>query len=366
MKKKRIIILLIIVLLVALLILGIFFMVNNSKKTDEELANLNSHETFKQIYKTGDNVLYYSNDEEKIYKFSGYRKLDTYFYNNVACGSDSSYKYFLIDINEKYIVEPDTYSHISRVSEKYYRVTQDDKKGIIDYEGNVIVPTEYSGVQYEEDEGIGYFIASLKDENYLLNEEGKVIFNTEEAIYEYNVTIYKGFNKKTIPTIEYKGTLYSINDGKILLTDLESGTFGQNCFLKDGNLTIYDESFKVKKVITDFECIGIRYEEDGLYLDGPKDYYLNSELELVEKEEKEKEFIKKEGFTEIEGADYHIFADGSKCITKVDKKSKSIIIYDKSGKEIRKAEFYGYRYRSWIYIYFRKLFGSYTFNRHWN
>ena len=343
MKKKMKVILPIVIISVVLLIFVIFLLANNSKKTEEGLADVNSHETFKKIYTTDDNVLYYSNDQEKIYKFSGYKYLDNYFYNNVASGHDESYKYFLIDINEKYIVEPGTYNYISRAGGKYYYITQDSKRGIIDCEGRVIVPAEYSLISYNKDDGIIYFIASSEDKYYLLNEEGKEIIKSDTTIDDNDITEYKGLNKKTIPTILYKGTLYSMKDGKILLTDLESGTFGQNYFLKDGNLTIYDGSFKVKEVITDFKYTGITNEEDGILFkrNGGKDYYLNSELELVEvnEEEEEKNIIKKEGFTEIEGADYHIFADGSKCITKVDESSKSIIIYDKSGKEIRKAEF---------------------------
>lgn len=346
MKKKIMVILPIVAILVVLLGVGILFVVNNSRKTEESSLDANSHETFKKIYTTDDNVLYYSNDQEKIYKFSGYKYLDNYFYNNVACGHDESYKYFLIDINEKYIVEPGTYNYISRASGKYYYITQDSKRGIIDYEGNVIVPAEYSIVSYNKDDGMIYFIAekhSSGDEYYLLNEDGKEIFKADTAINKIDITTYKGFNKKTIPTIEYEGTLYSMKDGKVLLTDLESGDFGQNYFLKDGNLTIYDESFKVKKVIKDFESTGITKGEDKIYFDNSngEEFYLNNKLEFVKinEEDDEKEFLKKEGFTEIEGADYHIFADGSKCITKVDENANLIIIYDKSGKEIRRVEF---------------------------
>lgn len=140
---------------------------NNGTHSEEALDEENkySSETYRLVYKTSDGTYYYSNHKEKILDFTAYNQLDPYFHNNVTCGKDNDYRSFLMDINEKYIVEPGIYDSIIRKSETHFYVNKEDSCGIIDYEGNVVIPVEYSSIYYTEDEDRVYFIAENSKTN---------------------------------------------------------------------------------------------------------------------------------------------------------------------------------------------------------
>lgn len=339
-NNKKIILVIIAVIILIAIGVGVALLFNNNKETKLEKETSN-HETYKKIYSTSDNEVYYVNDEEKVYSFSGYGNLDEYFYNNVTLGYDSSFKYFLMDINKKYVVEPGTFDMIKRAGEDYYYVTKDKMQGVIDYKGNVIIPTEYYTVGYYEDNSVEFFIAydQTKNESYLFSSNGTLITKSSGRILNYDVSGFYPICEKCIETILYNKTLYNTTNGDTLLENLE-GTFYYNFYSNNGKLTVYNEKYKVKEEINDFNASTFEITEDGYAMaSGIKSVYLNEKLELIDKSEQNKKeqqsFIKENGFTEIDGGNYHVFSNNNKYITKVDEASDLIIIYDSKGNKLK-------------------------------
>lgn len=305
---------------------------NNGTKEEQALAEENKRlrETYKLIYETSDGACYYANANEEVREFSGYGELDKYFYNNVTCGHDDDYKHFLMDINEKYIVEPGTYDYIGRKSEKYFFVTKDNNEGIIDYEGKVVIPLDnYTTINFYEDEGVSYFITekSDPDEYVLINETGKQVIKSNEDI-AYDIEMHQAYTSNSVDTVLYDGDLYSLKNGEKLLTGLSEGTYFCNLYYCDNKLTIYDESFNVKAEIDDFKYVGTgRDDEDRLTINSDKKYYLNDKYELVE--------------IEKEDGSKHTLDNGEKYSSEIDEESQTIFIYDESGKKLHSISFDG-------------------------
>lgn len=337
-KKKMILVIIAVIILIAIGV-GIALLFDNKKtKLGNETSN---HETFKKIYSTNENDVYYVNDEEKVYSFSGYGNLDEYFYNNVTLGYDSSFKYFLMNINKKYVVEPGAFDMIRRAGEDYYYVTKDKMQGVIDYKGNIIIPTKYYTVGYYENNSVKFFIAydQEKNESYIFNSNGTLITKSKGKISSYDVSGFYPICEKCIETILYNKTLYNTTNGDILLENLE-GTFYYNFYSTNGKLIVYNEKYKVKEEINNFNSSTFEITEEGYVMaNGVKSVYLNEKLELIDESEKNKKeqqsFIKENGFTEMVGGNYHIFSNNNKYITKIDEASNSIIIYDKKGNKLK-------------------------------
>lgn len=335
-KNKKLIIVSLVIFGLMLVSLILILLFSNHQNQDLKIK-----QTYKRIYATK-NQVYYSNNEEKIYSFYGYQDIDRYFYHNVSFGQDSNSKYFLIDINNKYIVKPGVYDYVSRVNEKNYYVTKDNKKGVINYKGDIIIPVEYQSIDYYIDNDVEFFIAikNEKEEKFLFSSNGTLITKTNEEISKDDITGFYPICSKCIETILYKEKLYNTSNGDILLDNID-GTLYYNFYYKDNKLTIYNEKYKVKKVINDFKLIGFETKDDGYILANgtDKDLYLDKNLKLIdaklELESEDKNFIKKNGFTEIKGGNYHVLKNKSKYITKIDEKTKSIIIYDRKGKKLK-------------------------------
>lgn len=304
--------------------------VENNKRHDIEMQ-----QNYKKIYSTK-NAVYYSNNEEKIYSFSGYKDMDQYFYHNVTFGQDSTSKYFLIDINKEYVVKPGFYDYISRVDEKNYYVTKENKKRVINYKGDIVIPVEYQSINYYSDNDVEFFIAikNGSKQNHLFSSNGALMAKSTEEISEYDVTGFYPICSNCMETILYNKKLYNASNGDVLLDKLD-GTVYYNFYYKDNKLTVYNEKYKVKEVINNFKLIGFETKDDGYILANGTDKDLNLVDTKMELESEKKDFIKKNDFTEIKGGHYHVLPNKSKYITKIDKESNSIIIYDSKGKKLK-------------------------------
>lgn len=365
-SRKTIVIILSIVILLIICACIMFFLNGKSKNVSEGTETWLARETYKNVYSDENGVSYFVNNEEKIYSFSNEYNLGDSFYRNVNYGYNLNYEYFLIDINNKYIVDPGVYDYIRRINGIYYLVEKDDYYGVIDYKGNLIINTEYLNVNYyDDDDGVGIFSATNKsnDEYYLYSINGSLILKSSEEINEYDFDAFAGKCKKCLDTILYNNTLYDAINGGVLLENV-SGSLFYN-FYHDANnnkLIVYDQQYKVKKQFENVENVYF-YSFQGRYPAAEfshGDLYLNENLELIDVELEYEKFIKKNGFVEMKNIEYHVLANGEKYITQIDEETNSIIIYDSKGKKLKSAFVGSAKYIHDIYTegnYFIVIYG---------
>lgn len=243
-------------------------------------------ETYKCVY-TKDGVFYFANHEEQIIKLEGVT-FDGMIHHNVTCGYNEENEAFLVDANGKYIVETGVYDRIIRYNAEFFGITKDNKRGFINYKGEVIIPAEYSDIDFidysEEDEGVVFFIAKKGEKYYIISDSGKVIVEKDEKIQYLDATVYKALNDSE-ETLKYEGVLYGLESGKELLTGLDKGTYYNHLYAYENTLTVYDADFKVKTVMEDVKVKAFERADDGrpvVWETGR--WYLNEDYKLVEYE----------------------------------------------------------------------------------
>ena len=259
-------------------------------KTESSISveEKNANETYKCVY-TKDGVFYFANYEEEIVKLEG-TTFEGTICHNVTCGYNEEYEAFLVDVNGEYIVETGVYDNIIRYNADFFGVTKDNKRGFINYKGEVIIPPEYSDIDFidyfEEDEGVVFFIAKKGDKYYIISDSGKVLVEKDEKIQYLDATAYKALNDSE-ETLKYEGILYGLESGKELLTGLDKGTYYNHLYAYENTLTVYDADFKVKTVMEDVKVKAFERADDGrpvVWETGR--FYLNEDYELVEYEKK--------------------------------------------------------------------------------
>ena len=104
---------------------------------------------------------FYNENGEKLFNKS-YKDIEPFDKNNLAQVSEDGKNYYLIDTSGKQI--GDIYSRIL-FSNDYYRVTKNDKIGLIDKNGKEIIPCEYSEIDIREFNNKLYALAN-SDTNY--------------------------------------------------------------------------------------------------------------------------------------------------------------------------------------------------------
>lgn len=149
----------------------------------------------------------------EYYKANGEKAFDksfkyAYAFNEegTAIVSEDKENYYLIDLNGKKVSQD--YSNISRnvyTNRNYFIVTKNDKKGLIDLNGNVIVECEYEKIELKEKNAILQPTES-KYIAYDLNTKKEIMTtNTKPVFWDHYIVISKD---DTLQYYTYKGKLF--------------------------------------------------------------------------------------------------------------------------------------------------------------
>lgn len=149
----------------------------------------------------------------EYYKANGEKAFDksfkyAYAFNEegTAIVSEDKENYYLIDSNGKKVSQE--YTDISRntyTNGNYFIVTKNDKKGLIDLNGNVIVECEYEKIELEEKNAI-FKTAESKYIAYDLNTKKEIMTtDTKPAFWDHYIVISKDESKQYYT---YKGKLF--------------------------------------------------------------------------------------------------------------------------------------------------------------
>jgi len=295
----------------------------------EKEAKKAAEETYHFIsYSDDREKMYFANENEEMIAFvlDEYSPMDYEIYHNVTSFRDSDYNAVLMDVNGKVIVKAGEYEYIGRLNEELFSADKDDKTGVIDYEGNEIIPFEYERVQYVKDYDFGYLIAEPKDGGqyvaYTVN--GDKIISSDDELSSWEITIRDAGVKGSAGIVEYENAIYSLKDGKKVVEISEGERWAYNMYYTGDKIIVYDENlekcdeFKIDNFfdfVWDFdnEYCKIRTKDDEYY-------YLNEEYKIVE--------LPKISKTE------HTLDNGKKYQSNVDEDAKILTISDENGKEL--------------------------------
>lgn len=290
-------------------------------------------------------ISYFANGKDEILELSGYYSLDEYIFHNVLNGQTSGdeKQWFIMDTKGNYKVQPGTYEYIKRINDTLFRVEKDDKYGIVDYNGKVIVPVEYEQVDYYIDSeadhnNYGYLVGEKNDKYTLYTSAGVKLSESANEIGAHDVTVYPPYTSDSIWTIydEVEDKLYNLKTGEMILEVKEGGRYLPHIYLYDGTATIYDANFKVKEVVKDFNTSLLSDRYKDLVTLG-QTYVLTEKYELADlKEMRAADEAAKDKTT-------HKLANGSVYTSKIDEEAKIVYLYDQSGKEKCSYSYKGYK-----------------------
>lgn len=166
------IIVVICVLLLAVCIIGITKILPKGNSGEDD--SLEGHMT---LVNEEENVYTFVDANGKVKKYKNYTDMNDFYYDVTCVSRISNESEFysqdaLINKNEKVIVDYGVYDDITQVSNgRYYKVEKDDVYGIINYEGKVIVPVEYSYITVKtvRNEAETVFVGEKRTKNIIIS-----------------------------------------------------------------------------------------------------------------------------------------------------------------------------------------------------
>lgn len=148
---------------------------------------------------------YYKANGEKAFDKS-FKYADAFNDEGTAIVSEDKENYYIIDSNGKKVSQD--YSDISRnvyTNRNYFIVTKNDKEGLIDLNGNVIVECEYEKIELKEKNAI-FTTAESKYIAYDLNTKKEIMTtNTKPVFWDHYIVIPKD---DTLQYYTYKNKLF--------------------------------------------------------------------------------------------------------------------------------------------------------------
>lgn len=334
MSKEKLLkyVLPIVVCVLIIILVTVFLLVKNNNKQNVEkevegYAKLIEHD--------GDVYTFVSNDYN-TYTYTGYADMSDFYYN-VTCVSKKNEKneYFLddalIDRKEKIIVDYGVYDDIIQVSKgKYYKVEKDNKYGIIDYKGNIIIPTtyEYITISSVQNEKECVFVCELENKYDYINENGKVMINSDNYL---DISHYNKFNDEynTIIVIgkDENKRYFNLTSGEEILKDEKDLNFKYNFQIKDKKIIIYNKDMSIKEEIDSTDSYSI--SADVYY----KKYIVLSEMKLVNGKRSNIYTVFDENYDKIFTSDNEVILmqDINENIYFIVKEENSVSLYNKKG-----------------------------------
>lgn len=335
-KEKLLKYVLPIVVCVLIVIFTIVFLLiknNNKQYVEKEVEGY-----AKLIEHDGDVYTFVSSDYN-TYSYKGYADMNDFYYN-VTCVSKKNEKneYFLddalINIKEEIIVDYGEYDDITQVfNGKYYKVEKDNKYGIIDYNGNSIVPVSYEYITISNilDDKECIFICELNNKYDYINESGKVMLSSENNLYSSDISCYNKFNDEydTVVVIgkNENRRYFNLSTGEELFKGEKNLNFKYNMQIKDKNIIIFNKDMSIKEEIDSTSSYSILSE---VYY---KKYIVLSEKKLLDGKRSEKHTVFDENYNNIFTSDSEVFLiqDKDENIYFLTQNHGNISLYNKKG-----------------------------------
>jgi len=244
------------ILLLGVCIIGITKILSKGNSGEDE--NLEGHMT---LLSEEENVYTFIDANGKVKKYKNYTDMNDFYYDVTCVSRLSNENEFysqdaLINKNEKVIVDYGVYDDITQVSNgRYYKVEKDDLYGIIDYEGKVIVPVEYSYITVKtvRNEAETVFVAEKGNQEYnYINENGKVITQTNDTFFG-DLSYYEKFNDEydTVIVVSTKTgyRYFNLRTGEELFQGIKDVKFWYNMLKQDNKVVLYNKDMSVKSEI---------------------------------------------------------------------------------------------------------------------
>lgn len=267
-KKKRLSIITIAILVVIAIavIIGIIFLVKalmggSKDENDPEQAWL--IDGYMALLDEENDVFTYSDQKGNTIQYVGYTDMDDFYFDTTCVAKisdESQYKreYALITSKQKAVVDFGIYEDIDQLDEgRFYQVEKDDMYGIIDYKGNVVVPTEYDYIREStvQNETQYIFVCEREDdERYdYITETGKVLATLDE--YE-SFTYYYTISDDATTLVRIDEKYYNTATGEELFADKEDVDYKYNILVEDEKYTLFNKDLTVKAEV---ECPGTTY-----------------------------------------------------------------------------------------------------------
>lgn len=250
--------------------------------------------------------------------------------------SEDEYKYGMMDLNGKSIVDP-IYSNISNEENGLYLVGKDYKFGLVDENGKVVVEAEYETLdKYKEFEAVDVY-GLLKDDVpcYLIYDK-----KNNKLLSKEKVDISRTAKGEVFKVMEEGYVIYVTSDSKTILKDFSGKTL-----LTENNefIDVSGEYFQfVSKTGTPYvvKFDGTRYLEendfDDIYLpvsDGHVIFFKDGGYGIVSIDGRVKTHKLYENVTYIDSGVMNYFEDNGYGHVTID------------GEEITKAGIYDYVYK---------------------
>lgn len=323
-------------IVIAVVIIAILIFVSIKVNVGKEVKEAEGYA--KLVENDGDIYTFVSNDY-KTYTYTGYSDMNDFYYG-VTCVSKKNEKneYFLDDAlinkSEKIIVDYGVYDDITQVLKgKYYKVEKDNLYGIIDYNGNSIVPVSYEYITISNilDEKECIFICELNNKYDYINESGKVMMSSENNSYASDISCYNKFNDEydTVVVIGKNDNrrYFNLSTGDELFKDEKNLNFKYNMQIKDKKIIIFNKDMSVKEEIDSTNSYSISSE---VYY---KKYIVLSEKKLLDGKRSEKYTVFDENYNNIFTLDSEVFLiqDKDENIYFLTQYNGNISLYNKKG-----------------------------------
>ncbi len=296
---------------------------------EEKEAEREAAESWYCIGRSEDGKTYYfanakeevvSLDGEKIKSLSLFGS-DLAFHYNVMNTTDANYNDVLIDVTGKNVTEPGAYESIKRANKALFMAEKEDKWGVIDYKGEVVVPFEFKDIEYHEEDERGYFIGEPTEggKYVMYNDAGLELLKGAEDFSD-EIYVYSAVSPKCV-AFKYQQAIYSLQDGSKIADLTENSKWYFNMFYNDGKVFAYDANLQVSDELTVDDFSDLTSYEEGVYIvttKSGKRYTLDENYKFVE-------IMKKTENTE------HTLENGKKYKSLIDATAETLTISDEAG-----------------------------------
>lgn len=214
---------------------------------------------YQKLINVTDNIYTFVDLEGKVKTYEGYTSMDDFYYD-VTCVSKLSgennnvTEMALINKNNGNVVKFGVYDNfVQIVGGKYYKVEKDGKYGIIDYKGNKVINLEYDYISITTVQEATEVVFECQKEGkyYFLNEKGKVLMETENALH--SISYSNKFNEEydTVVYISVDGVkrYFNLVTAEELFKDIEKVNFSYNILKADGKISFYGKNANLKEEI---------------------------------------------------------------------------------------------------------------------
>lgn len=253
--RRPLVRLVVIILVIILAIGGLVSLLKGIKKGEETLVG------YQRLINISDDGKYtYLDLNGKTKKYNGYKSMSDFYYDvtNVSRENPKDAtitEYALISKSGSQVVKFGNYENIIQViGGKYYKVLKDNKFGIVDYNGKVILEPkyEYISVITVQDGSEFIFECQNADTYDYINENGKVLTTTDNSKHtiSYINRLNDTFDTIVKISINSENKYFNLRTAEELFVGETISNISYNVLKQEGKITIFNKDYK-KKVTLD-------------------------------------------------------------------------------------------------------------------